>query len=326
MKYGSKTDFIQPITNASLSPVSKRVYLQRLKVLVQENKRDIYYIITHPNDFIEWIKKTYTSEQTQKSYISAVLAVFRHNKGLKDQESKNYTVWYSAFNDIHARIDERYKKNEPTQHQKDVYVPYTDIVKSRDELEKGSSERLLFCMYTMLPPLRADFNKVRIYHSTVPNDPEKNYIIHRGNVATLVLQEFKTSKKITYEKDLPEELVKEIEASIEKNPRPWLFVDQKNKPFSAKSFTQWANRIFARVLGKRMTVSMIRHAYINNLDFNKLTVAEKEAIAKDMAHTVGTQDRYRLIFNINNDTKSQETKCEMVCTTHPPHTGHNGAE
>jgi hypothetical protein len=41
---------------------------------------------------------------------------------------------------------------------------------------------------------------------------------------------------------------------------------------------------------------MIRHAYINSLDFNKLTVAEKENIAKDMAHTIGTQDRYRLIF------------------------------
>jgi len=52
-----------------------------------------------------------------------------------------------------------------------------------------------------------------------------------------------------------------------------------------------------KLFNKPLTISLIRHSYINSLDFNKLSVIEKENIAKDMAHTVNTQDRYRLIFN-----------------------------
>jgi hypothetical protein len=280
--------------------VTKRVYLERLKVLINENEKDIFYIITHPQPIIKWIKAKYTSEQTQKSYISAVLAVFRHNEGLKQQENKAYTEWYEAFQNIHNMIEERYKKNEPTQKQKEAYVPYSQIVKARDSLAKGTPERLLFAFYTYLPPLRCDFNRVRIYTAEeIPKEPEANYI-HLKNTthAQLVLNEYKTQgkRKSPYVKDLPEHLIEELEASLKDKPRDWLFTDKNMNPYVPKSFTKWANRVFARVLKKKMTVSMIRHSFINSLDFNTISVAEKEAIANDMAHTVGTQDRYRLIF------------------------------
>jgi len=296
--YTNKTDFIKAVIDAELSPVTKRVYLERLRSLMKEHTTDIYSLIRDPQRIIAWIHDKYASEQTRKSYISAILAVFRHNKGLKEQEKEIYTQWYAAFTDSHNAIEERYKRNEPTQKQKDVYVPFDDIVKARDGLVKGSIERLLFAFYTYLPPLRCDFNKVRIYDTCeVPNNHEDNYIHICENEATLILNEYKTkSKKDVYKKTLPVALIDELKVSLKKYQREWLFVDKNGQPFVAKSYTQWANRIFARVLHKRMTVSMFRHSFINSLDFNTLTVAEKEAIAHDMAHTVGTQDRYRLIF------------------------------
>ena len=295
---GGEHAYIQSIMDAPLSSVSKRVYLQRLKVLMQELHMNIAMLISTPQEVIEWIRKTYSSEQTQKSYISAILAVFRHNKGLKEKEQSAYKVWYEAFASIHNTIEERYKHNEPTQKQKEVYVPFADIIRKRDELPRGSFERLLFAFYTYLPPLRCDFNRVHICYDSA-SDKEKNYItLHKdGTCGTLVLQEYKTQKsKEAFQKILPVELCNELRESLALHSREWLFVDKKGQPFSAKSYTQWANRTLAKVLGKRMTISMLRHSFINSLDFNTLTVAEKEAIAKDMAHTVGTQDRYRLIF------------------------------
>lgn len=311
IKYNEETNFINAIADAQLSPVSKRVYLQRLKTLVQENKKDIYYIVTHPDEFTKWIADNYESDQTRKSYYSAILALFRHNEGLKEQEKENYSKWYTAFNAVHNKIEERYKRNEPTKRQQDAYVPFADVIKARDSLEKGTNERLLFSMYTYLPPLRADFNDVIIYKSRVPEKPQQNYIVLKQNSGTLVLKEFKTTGKLhAIEKDLPKELIDEIQESLKVAPREWLFVDRDNKPFSAKSFTQWANRILARVLGKRTTISMLRHSFISSLDFNKLSVVEKERIAKDMAHTVGMQDKYRFIF----DTPSgSQTTCELKC-------------
>lgn len=296
-KYNTQSPFIQSIVDATLSPISKKIYLERLRKMMQTMEKDIFTLITKPKPTIAWIQATYPSLQTQKSYVSAILAVFRHNEGLKDQEKRAYDEWYQHFQTVHKDIDERYRRNEPTARQKDAYVPFADIIAARDALTKGSPERLLFSMYTYIPPLRCDFNKLRIYHSTVPTNPEKNYLLLKGNESKLVLHEFKTERKLQgYEKLLGMDLVQEIQTSLDKDPRIWLFMDRNSQPYTAKSFTQWANRTFAKILKKPMTVSLVRHSYINSLDFNTLTVAQKEEIAKDMAHTVGTQDRYRLIF------------------------------
>ena len=45
------------------------------------------------------------------------------------------------------------------------------------------------------------------------------------------------------------------------------------------TYTKWCNRVLERLFGRALTVSLIRHAYINTLDFNKLTIKEKEEIA-----------------------------------------------
>lgn len=304
VKYDEESPLLEGIMKSTISSTSKRVYLERLKVLMQQHTVDLYTLVSEPKKYIEWIKTKYESDQTRKSYISGVLALFRHNPGLKEQEKEAYSAWYAAFKEVHERIEEKYKHNQPSERQKENYVPYSQIVAARDKLPKGSSERLLFAMYTYLPPLRCDFNRVRIYKGHAPSaeddkEKEANYIVMTQKEAILYLNEYKTTSKSSsaYEKKLPEELVEEIKSSLQDNPRSWLFLDNNNQPFHPKSYTKWANRIFARVLKKNMTISMIRHAFINSLDFNKITVAEKEAIAKDMAHTVGTQDRYRLIFN-----------------------------
>ena len=306
-RYTQKHDFLKGIMEADLSDITRKIYLERWKVLLQQHQVDIFTIVTQPKKYIAWIKKEYDSLATQKSYMSAVLAVFRHNEGLKKQRNKAYTMWYAAFQEVHEKIDEKYKRNEPSARQIDGYVPFNQIVVKRDELDKGSDERLLLAFYTYIPPLRCDFNEVRIYEGAPPETTkrEKNYILLEGdkNRATMVLQEFKTVAKMEekYEKVLPPELVAELEKSLEKNPRQYLFQDKNQRPYRASSFNKWANRVLKRLFGKNLTISLIRHSYINSLDFNRLTVEEKEKIAKDMTHTVGTQDRYRLIFRESDD-------------------------
>jgi hypothetical protein len=297
-RFTARTDFLKPIMEAELSDVTRKIYLERWRVILQHHQVDIFTILTQPKKYIAWIKNTYESLATQKSYLSAVLAVFRHNVGMKEQRNKAYRDWYAAFQAIHDQIDERYKRNEPSSRQKEGYVPFEEVVKARDRLEKGTDERLLLSIYTHIPPLRADFNRVRLYEGALPSSSrEKNYIHLRDAKAILVLREFKTAGKMDdYEKELPQALVEEIEASVARHPRDYLFEDREHKPYRASTFNKWANRILARIFGKNLTISLMRHSFINSLDFNKLTVAEKEAIARDMTHTVGTQDRYRLIF------------------------------
>lgn len=286
------------ISNANLSQVTKKTYLERLRFLLENTKIDLYNIITQPEKYLEWIKNHSPSLQTQKSYISAILAVFKHTvPSLKDKEQTHYYKWYCEFKKIHDQIDERYKQNEPSLKQRKAFVPFPEIVAKRNTLKTGSKEKLLLSLYTYIPPLRSDYNKVYIYHSIQDKYEEDNYILLTEK-PVLVLNEFKTKKnKQKYEKELPKELVDEIKASLKTQPRDWIFIDRSGEPYNSGSFTKWANRTFKSLFDKPLTISLIRHSFINNTDFNKTTVAEKHRIAEDMAHTVGTQDRYRLIFD-----------------------------
>ena len=300
-KYKASSNFLDSITNAELSPISKRLYLERWRTLMQHKQQDVFSILKNPTVYVPWIMDHFDAPQTQKSYLSAVLAMFRHNEGLKEQEKRAYDAWYEAFQQVKAVIDAKYKNNEPSDRQLEGYVEFEDITKKRDQLESGSDERLLLAFYTYIPPLRCDLNEVRIFQDeALPHDPPKNFLqIAKGGApkATLVLTEFKTAKSVKeYRKELPAQLVKEILTSLTCKPRQYVFVDRNLKPYRASSFRKWANRVLARLFDKPLTISLIRHAFINSLDFNALTIAEKEEIAKDMAHTVGMQDQYRLIF------------------------------
>jgi hypothetical protein len=286
------------IKNADLSVVTKRTYLERLRYMIHDTKTDLYTILTNPKKYLDWIKNHSSSLQTQKSYISAILAVFKHTDDIKKTEQKHYYDWYQGFKEIHKQIDQKYKLNQPTEKQQQAYVPYADIVRKRDELEKGSRERLLLGMYTYLPPLRSDFNKIYIYEKKPSEYEHPNHIRLFDTPPKLILNEYKTvTKNDSFEKDLPPELVDEIKESLKKEPREWLFMDREKKPYKENSYNRWVNRTLQKLFKKPLTISLIRHSYINSLDFNKMTIVEKEMIAKDMAHTVNTQDRYRLIFN-----------------------------
>lgn len=286
------------ISNADLSPITKKTYLERLRYLLQNTNTDLYEILTHPAKYLEWIKNHSSSLQTQKSYISSILAIFKHTTpSLKEKEQVHYYAWYSEFKRIHDEIDNRYKQNEPSLKQRKAYVPFPEIIAKRDTLKKGSKEKLLLSLYTYIPPLRSDYNKVYIYHSIKDKYEHDNYVLLTDN-PVLVLNEFKTKKnKEKFEKPIPIELVNELKASLEKYPRDWVFVDRSGEPYNSGSFTKWANRTFKILFDKPLTISLIRHSFINNLDFNRLTVQQKDEISSSMAHSTGTQDRYRLIFN-----------------------------
>ena len=311
-KYNTSSDLLKAIIDAELSQVSKRVYLERLRTMVKEFDTNVYWIITHPDEVLPWILKKSEVLSTQKSYIIAILAVFKHNDGLKAQLDKYYNTWFTKFSELDKAINDRYKTNEPSERQMNAYVKFDDIVKKRDSLEDGTFEKLLLSFYTYIRPLRADFNLVRIYNSVdeLPKNNEKeNYIVFENkHEATLYLHEFKTQRSHNeLKKELPAELIKQLQLSLTKKPREWLFIDKFGNPYkAANSYTRWANRTFQKLFNKPLTITMIRHSYISSLDQNVLTTREKEEIAKEMAHSRGMQELYRFVDKGGNKNDTNE--------------------
>ena len=286
------------IQNAEgLSDKSKELYLQRIRLWTEGTEKPITTILKNPTTYIAWLKENKPEPQTQKAYLVGILALFKHTPKLKDRFKEAHEIWYDTFTTLEKEIEARYKSNEPTPKQQDAYIPFKDIEKKRDQLKIATKERLLLSMYTYIPPLRNDFHAVFLY-PTIPEEPPShpNYLIL--NTKQLTIKEHKTAKTVgPYENTLPTPLMEEIQASLEASPRDWLFATKDNKPYSSGTFNKWVNRTLEKLFHKPLTISLIRHVYVNDINFNKLSVAEKERIAKLMCHKVGMQDKYRLFFD-----------------------------
>jgi len=288
-------DLTEYLQKADLSPATKNSYIERIRQLERLFEKPIHLIIKEAP--IKKLRTTYPMDTTYKMYLTVILSLFRHAPHLKEEFAKQHAQWVNAFTEADKAIEERYKTNAPTEKQTNGYVPYQEIIQKRDTLRKGSNERLILAMYTYIKPLRADFNQIRLY-KTLPKNHEPNYIHMKKTGCTLFLNEYKTAKTHgTYEKELPKELCQEINDSLEINPRDYLFETTDHKPFDkTNSFNKYVNRTLQRIFNKPLTISLIRHAFIATLDFNTLTIKEKEEIAKEMCHTLRLQDQYRLIF------------------------------
>lgn len=301
-------------SNDKLSPMTKRNYSDRIKALTSKagDNKTIMDIIMHPDTYIPRIHQWYPLPTSFKMNMTAVLALFRYNPKFKEKNKAVHEKWVKAFHEADEKVNMRYEENKPTERQAEGYVPYETIIEVRDKLPEGHIHRLLLDMYTHLKPMRCEYSRVALYRSKVPTSPEPNYILIQGKKGKMVLRHFKTRKHHDeYNINLPSPLMTDLLKSLEESPRDWLFANTKGEPYTTTLYTQWTIRTFKSLFGKPLTVSLIRHSYINTIDFNTLSIREKKDIATAMGHTMETQDRYRLIFTDKN------AECDCTCTPKP---------
>ena len=307
----SDIDLEVAITRAeALSDITKRNYKDRVRALVQKaNGKPILEIVMHPAIYGPLIKQWYTQSTSQKASFTAILALFRYNPEFKTKHMTLYDQWSTLFKATDQQVTDRYETNAPSQRQTNGYVPYEELLRVRDTLPEGDIQRLLLGVYTHIKPLRAEYARIALYVDALPDDlVEPNYIfIKKNKTAQLVIRKFKTLKHHeAFDIPMPEPLMKDMMLSLKSRPREWLFTNTNGEPYSQSLFSQWTGKVFKSLFGKPLTIQLIRHSFINTLDFNTLTIVEKKALATEMGHTVQTQDQYRLIFK---DSK-QECSCE----------------
>jgi hypothetical protein len=300
-KSAKNIDLMLKIASSELSDNSKENYRMRAQTLEKRSGKPLIYVATNPDTYIAEIQSWYSNNTSRKAYMSFILSLFRYNPDFLCDNRKIYEKWAEVFNDTHKQVIDRYETNKPTQRQVEGFVSYTEIVKKRDELEKGSIERLLLGFYTYLKPMRCDYGMVKIYKDRLPTEKEreKNYVfIADENKAILHLGEYKTSKTYgDHEIELPKPLYEDLLLSLKKNDREWLFVDSNGTKQSRNTYCSWTLRVFKKIFNKPLSVSLIRHSFINQLNMTDLSIKEKKDIAQQMGHNIQTQDIYRLIFN-----------------------------
>jgi hypothetical protein len=284
--------------NKELSETSKKQYSIKIPQWISylSGPKTLYNLISNPEESFKQLEQTTKIKHSASNhhiYISSVVAfikyILKNEQLLKKWKEIEKTNW--------KPIAEHYEENKPTDLQSSKIMSFDEINAIRQSLEKGSLERLLLSFYTLIEPIRADYYATELLNSSETESTEENYIILTPTTSKLIVKDFKTKQKYDkIENTLSEELRNELDESLKKYPRKYLFVtEDKQSPFTRKLFSNWACRTLTRILKQPMTLTVLRHIYITNKIQNKTSVSELRDIATKMGHSRDLQRIYEWV-------------------------------
>lgn len=287
--------------NTELSEKSKKLYNNKLHNLTLITKTNHFpSLFANPRATImsirEHLKKidSYTAP-TLNAYIKALMAYRKyHSQEFIGMDTNHHTIWNVMLKTTHEQANDHRERNEiaPSQLLKGgSALTINDIITVRDRLPDNDIRKLLIAFYTMIPPMRADYGNVKIivFGETID---EPNVIVMNDKQAVMRISEFKTAKQVGPVKQvLPAQLRRLLEVSLKANPRSYVF-----GPFTKGDyFSSWANKKLSELFDVPFTLTMFRHAYINNLQIDRITVEDRKHIAYLMGQSFNAteQDLYR---------------------------------
>jgi len=301
--------FRQVIERVYENEITKLNYISRMTGLLRKIDADsLFTILEDPVRWYPKIREAYPSITTRRNLLTVFLALFTHDKELKeDVGGEDVQKKWRQYHDELVRYQKtQQSKSEPSKKQVEKYTSFEEIEtkyrdlgkKSPHESLRSSQQYLLLSVVLHLKPKRADLGSVKIYHEKNPNRTDENYIVLRTRGSSyLVMNLYKTNKFYhTVEEDLPRELTDDLQTSLRRHPRDFLFVSSEEKPMSNNTYSKWVSHIFSDLFGKSTGVSLLRHTFISEkLDVSNMTLGEREDVARKMGHSTTLQDQYRFV-------------------------------
>lgn len=268
------------------------------------SKLNLISDINDHNKTIKIIAKLPNKNSSKKNYYIALLNNFKD-----DKNSEKYKSYYKEMERYRNLQNSETDKNEKNEKQKNNWCTYDelrnatimakknidDIINDKiiDKYEKYKMYRdyILLLIYTHLPPLRNDYLTVKI-------NTGKNYY----NDGKLILTEYKNSKKMgKYIFEYPELIRNEIDKYLDFKkdndiPNKYMFVNNLGKKYNSSTFGNHISGIFNKLIGKKISINLIRHMYetelITNPKYLKMTLEEKKIEHAKLLHSFTTAQQY----------------------------------
>lgn len=303
--------WIQSIQAADLSQQSKIMYFGIIKSIRElDPAKGLEEIVLNPKRTMMLIFKKTQSAKTRKLYLATVKALAKHAKlSSLPEYQQALEVWDAQFRILDKLINDEYERAEPNEREKQQWVQWQDVLAlekklAGDEATFGSTPHLLLAMYCFVPPQRQDYGSVRLVLQQ-PQTSGEDYLLipKRGSGAGRVcLHDRKTARTMgVYHGEIPASLVSVIVQSLKLNPRHFLFEKSEGGAFVSKTqFRDFSNATLMKLFKKRMGVSTLRHSFISELDYNRLSPAQLKAIAYAMGHDPRQQQLYRRLGMSSN--------------------------
>ena len=214
--------------------------------------------------------------------ISAVVNKYKTNV----EYTEKLKQWNKELKD---ELDKLKEEQKPTETQEEKDMPWDKLLKISIETIANEKykleERILLGLYTLLDPVRNDYTHMKLYSE----DPKLNvgtYFIINDKEKKVVINNHKTDSSYKeIEQYLPDRLASMIVT--------WFKDETVMFPITESAMSKRITSLFRRVTGKPITVCALRHSRITYFWKCNPTPKEVKQLAKNMGHSLGTQQTYR---------------------------------
>ena len=275
-------------TRRTLSDASKKKY----DLAIQRIKDAKLNIETQPKEVIAWIK-TKGARSAQVVYYSAI----KYEVGKLDKPFPVPREYQEELDRLSGIGKEEQKNQELSEKQVSNFVPYTDLLAvqqrlaaKEDKSDADWKDYLIASLYTLTPPVRADYGDVKIVKKRSATRTGNELIWGQKGGDYFVFREYKT--KGTYgvvEVRVPPALHDVIDGwftHLGKTPNTLL--GRAVTPNDLLNYINHAFRSTKKVIG----VNLLRHAYIKHHFPQLTTIKQKEELAMKMLHSKDKQEEY----------------------------------
>jgi ribosomal protein S18 len=278
-----------------------------------------------PMEGIEWLKDVdgimkfvlegghWKTKNSQATIVNSITSFLRNSKDLPKDMEEVYKK-YSSYNSTLANNNQKTKKeNRMNGKESNVMIKWDEILEKMKDI-KSLEDRALVSVYTLIPPRRVDdFRLMKVFVKKkgriVPEDDHNYLVLNTKRVPQeLVFNKYKTSKHYYQQViKIPNELKEILKNYSDKGKvvGSCLFSQANGKCLSQPGFTSKVRNTFKKYCGKPLTVNSLRHSFISSLDQNKMSIADREEIARKMGHSVNEQMQYNRI-DLGSDEEEKE--------------------
>lgn len=268
-------DVKSDIEKSGLAATSKKTLYSRVNRL--------YETKPFPKSLVKKVVPGITAnESSQLSYYQSILSISRISGTFKDAiGQKQVREVLKEAEKLKESEGERRSKGE----QRENDISWEDLKKCKESFPKGTEARLIYLLYTELPPLRADFTPMEIISSKEQaTEDDMNYYV-KGKKPYMLIRAYKTASKYGEQRL---DVTKELADAIPKNQQ-YLF-EFDGKPMEANTLSKKVIRAFKKYCDAHITINTLRRSYAKHT--MSLSKDEQIEAALEMGHSLSVHQEY----------------------------------
>jgi len=251
--------------------------------------------------FPKHMREKYPNENSLKVYLTPYTKMLAILSTIDESFKKKHEFYSKYIMDLHQKYEYERDNNEVSDEDANKIITdfTTPTILSNMEKLETTEEKLIYGLYTLLPPRRLEYAGVVLITEGVKYKMKDNtnYLIMKKRTPDrFVWNNYKTSNTFgRIEIEIPEELKSLLLSYIKENK---LKTHDAILNYKKANFVRIITNIFNKIYeDANITVRWIRISYATYLNSLNISNNEREKIAIKMGHGVVQSSKYRKVLS-----------------------------